>query len=219
VIRVLVCDQSALFRRHLILALEHAPDIEVVGEAPDADVARSAALQKAPDVAVLGGHLPPIGGVRTAAALRESNPGIGLALVYDPDDEREERELRRALRVGVTGVLARGSADETVVSVARAVAAGRPVIDAFAAQALLAEHDWPTSPADAAPLPPPPLDAREQQVLEQLAAGWSTADTAGRLGLPVTTTTNLVTNALRKLQRWARTTERARRAEAQTAGS
>ena len=67
-----------LFRRHLILALEHAPDIEVVGEAPDADVARSAALQNAPDVAVLGGHLPPIGGVRTAAALRETNPGVGL---------------------------------------------------------------------------------------------------------------------------------------------
>ncbi len=131
-------------------------------------MARSAAIQNAPDVVVIGGHLPPIGGVRTAAALREANPGVALAVVYDPDDEREERELRRAIRVGVSGVLPRGSADDAVVEVARGLVAGRPMLDAFAAEVVLSDYTQLGASSDL-DVPAPTLDPREQQVLEQLA--------------------------------------------------
>jgi DNA-binding NarL/FixJ family response regulator len=211
---VLICDESALFRRRLVLALERAADIEVVGEAPDADVARSAALQNAPDVVVLGHHLPPVGGVATAAALREANPVVALALVYDPDDEREQRELRRSFRVGVTAVMRRGSADADVVEVARSLVAGRPVLDPSGAGAVLTDFAQLGAASDSS-VPPPSLEARERQVLEALAEGETVSDAAERLGLAPTTTANLVSNALRKLQRWARAAARARRADGQ----
>ena len=117
---MLVCDESALFRRHLVLALEQADDVEVVGEAPDADVARSAAMQNAPDLAVLGGHLPPIGGVRTAAALRETNPGIDLASSTTLTTNERNVSSGAPYALASPACSQRGSADETVVRPRRA---------------------------------------------------------------------------------------------------
>ena len=114
-------------------------------------------------------------------------------------------------------MLPRGSADETVVSAARALVAGRPVIDAFAARVLLGDYAQLEQPPGADALAPPRLDPREQQVLELLATAATWDEIADRLGRPATTGANLVENALRKLQRWARATARARRAEAETA--
>jgi DNA-binding NarL/FixJ family response regulator len=200
VLRVLVCDEFPLFRRQVVIALEAAPDIEAVAEAPDAEVARSSAEMTAPDVVVLGTHLPPDGGVAAATRLREVLPAVEMVLVVDPEDERDERDLERALRAGVIAFVSRDSVGVHAVPVVRAAAAHRPVLDSFAAALVLASFDRPApqSAAGAALAPP------ERAVLERLAGGEGITSTAGTLGIPVVTASNLVANALRKLERSAR---------------
>lgn len=215
VLRVLVCDESALFRRHLVLALEATDDIEVVGEAPDADVARGVARQHAPDVVMLGSHLPPSGGLLAAAATLDANPCMQLVFVYDPDDERDERQVRRALRLGALAVIPRGSADQDVVRAVRAVVSGRPVLDAAGARVLLADLRQLATRDDPG-LGRVVFDPREEQVLELLAGGMSTGDAAIRLGITATTAANLVANALHKLRRWARAAVRVSRADSRS---
>ena len=200
VLRVLVCDEFPLFRRQVVIALEEAPDIEVVAEAPDAEVARSAAEQTAPDVVVLGTHVPPDGGVATAAMLRTVLPAVEMVLAVDPDDERHEREVRRALRTGVVAFLSRDAVALHAVPVVRAAAAHRPVLDAFAAALVLAEFERWSAVAPGRPALEPP----ERAVLDRLAGGEGITSAAEALEMPVVTASNLVANSLRKLHRSAR---------------
>jgi DNA-binding NarL/FixJ family response regulator len=52
-VRVLHCDDSAAFRALLRAELEGDADIEIVGEAPDVDVAIAVAGETRPDVVLL----------------------------------------------------------------------------------------------------------------------------------------------------------------------
>jgi DNA-binding NarL/FixJ family response regulator len=200
----LVCDEFPLFRRQLVVALEKAGDVEVVGEAPDAEVAVIVAEQLAPDVAFLGLRVPPIGGIRTARRLRHLLPSIGLALAIDGGGEGQERDLLRALRSGVTAFVPRDQLDGIAVDVARGLVRRRPRLDALEAVAVLADYDAAASEASGAPRLS--LEVRERAMLEALAAGTSLPDAAAALGVSLTTGSNLVTNALLKLHRHFRTT-------------
>jgi DNA-binding NarL/FixJ family response regulator len=210
---VLVCDELPLFRRQLVLALEQAPEIEVLGEAPDADVAVMVAEQLAPDVAFLGMRLAPIGGVRAARRLRRLLPRIGLAMAIDASDEQHEADLVRAVRAGVTAFLPREHPDEHAIDVARGLVVGRPVLDEAAANAVLADYASLAATPRAVGPAPPSLEPRERALLEVLASGRSLAEASTTLALSATTGSNLVANALEKLRRHVRTT-----AAAATAG-
>jgi DNA-binding NarL/FixJ family response regulator len=201
---VLVCDEFPLFRRQLVLALETAADIEVLGEAPDADVAVAVAEQLAPDVAFLGAQLPPIGGIRTARRLRRLLPRIGLAMSMDEGDERYEADVIRAVRAGATAFLSREHPDEHAVDIAHALVLRRPVLDAAAAGAVLAEYEAFAATPRAVDAPPPTLEPRERALLDDLATGRSLTEASTTLAVPVTTGANLVENALEKLQRHTR---------------
>ncbi len=62
-IRVLIVDDSAVVRRLLTDALQAAPDIEVVGTAPDPYVARDKILALSPDVLTLDIEMPRMNGL------------------------------------------------------------------------------------------------------------------------------------------------------------
>jgi DNA-binding NarL/FixJ family response regulator len=205
VVRVLVCDESPLVRRQVVLALEKAPDIEVLGEAPDGDVAVSVADQLAPDVAFLGTQLEPGGGIRTARRLRRLLPRIGLAMAIDESDERQETDLIRAIRAGVTAFVPRHHVDDRTIDVARGLVARRPLLDAAAANAVLIDYAVLAETPRAVGAAPPTLEPRERALLESMASGRSLGEASTTLGLSVTTASNLVANALEKLQRHART--------------
>jgi DNA-binding NarL/FixJ family response regulator len=201
IVRVLVADEFALFRRQVVSTLERESDIEVVGEAPDAQVAATDAAHVAPDVVVLGTHLPPRGGVAMGATLRELLPPVALVLAFDVDDERDEQQLLRAVRVGVTGFLPR-DAVEAAPEVVRSVSVGRPVLDAQTAR--LVVDDYERAASAAAGPAPPELNGHERRVLDLIAAGTSLPGTAAQLGVSRATASNAVANALGKLQRFAR---------------
>jgi DNA-binding NarL/FixJ family response regulator len=199
-----VCDEFSLFRRQVVLALERADDIEVIGEAPDSDVAKTVAEQTAPDVVLLGRRLPPSGGLAAAAALREALPTVAMAFAFDLDDERAERDLRHAVRAGVTGFVPRDLLPEAAVSVVHALQSGLPVMHERAAVAVLAEYDAldeesrPTGSATVL------LEPRERGLLRQLADGATAVAAADALSVTPEAGSNLVVNALAKLHRHAR---------------
>lgn len=196
-LRVLVCDEYPLFRRQAVIALEQAPDVEVVAEAPDLDVARGVAEQTAPDVAVVGTHVPPRGGVAAIRVLRELIPAVEVVLAVDPDDERDERALQGALRAGALAFVSRDAVAAHGLAVVRSAAAHRPVLDPVLARLALVELRA-LAEADPARLH---LTAAEREVLELLASGRGITDSAEALGVPVPTASNTVANALRKLER------------------
>lgn len=73
-IRVLIVDDSAIVRKLLTQALEREPDIEVVGTAPDAFVARNKVLALRPDVLTLDIEMPGMDGITFLRKLMQARP-------------------------------------------------------------------------------------------------------------------------------------------------
>lgn len=201
--RVLVLDESPLFRRQLIVALERHPDIEVIGEASEADTGLRRTAELLPDVAILTMRLPPMGGRRAAAFLREVAPGIEVLIVVGPDDDPE---LARLARAGVNGFVPWEAATARCAVAVEQLVRKRPVLTPRAAAAVLAEYERLGRHAGSIQddLFPPVLEERERQVLERLAEGSSLIGASENLAVGAPTAANLVRNALVKLQRHAR---------------
>lgn len=73
-IRVLVVDDSLLFRNLLVQSLSEDPYIEVVAQAGDAYAARDAILQYRPDVMTLDVEMPKMGGIEFLRKLLPQYP-------------------------------------------------------------------------------------------------------------------------------------------------
>lgn len=72
--RVLIVDDSAIIRKILTRELSRDPEIEVVGSAPDAYVARDKILSLEPDVITLDVEMPRMDGIAFLRKLMASHP-------------------------------------------------------------------------------------------------------------------------------------------------
>jgi DNA-binding NarL/FixJ family response regulator len=198
-----VCDEFSLFRRQLVLALEEAPDVEVMAEAGDADLAIEQARRLTPDVVLLGVHLPPTGGVRAGAAIRAVLPTTELVIILDPDDDTQ---LLRGVNAGASAFVPRESVAKHAAMIVRACASRRPILTRAAAKAVLDEYArlGRTAGSVQQQHEAPALDDREQVVLEQLAAGESFSHAADALEIDAGAAATLTRNALLRLERHAR---------------
>jgi DNA-binding NarL/FixJ family response regulator len=112
-IRVLLVDDDAVYRRVFILLIETQPDIRVVGEA--GSLAEARPMLRGVDVAILDRRLPDGDGLELIGELREASPGAKV-LVISAYEELVNR--REALEAGADRVLGKvGLPDEVFVAI------------------------------------------------------------------------------------------------------
>ncbi len=104
-IRVLIVDDSAIVRKILTDALASQPDIEVVGTAPDAYIARDKILSLQPDVLTLDIEMPRMDGLTFLSKLMEHHP-LPVIVISSLGQSSCEAAIK-ALRVGAVEVLAK----------------------------------------------------------------------------------------------------------------
>ncbi len=87
-IRVVVCDDHALFREGVKALLNSQPDIEVVGEAADGQEAVGVAVRLSPDVVLMDISMPVLKGFDAVRRIRKARPSVQVLIltVYDDDD-------------------------------------------------------------------------------------------------------------------------------------
>src|SRR5512142_694767 len=86
-VRVALVDDHPLFRRGLAVALRAEPDLEVIGEAGNADELRELARTQEFDVAVVDLLMPSMSGIGITHELTELRPSckiLGLSVVDEP---------------------------------------------------------------------------------------------------------------------------------------
>lgn len=203
VVRVVVVDDHALLRRRLLIQLEEQPDLDVIAEAGDGEQAIALCRGLAPDVVVVGMRVERIGGPRTAAGIREVVPSAHLVMLVSADDEADSV---RAINAGAAGFVNREGI-ERAPAVVRAVAGGMAVLPPAVAERVLAEYHSLGRQAGSVQqrITPPTLDEREAQLLRHLADGATVVTAADAVGVAAGTAKNLLTNAVEKLYRHART--------------
>ena len=196
-IRVMICDDHALFRRGLIMVLEAEDDIEVVAEAEDGEDAVEKAAEFVPDVVLMDVRMPGVDGIEATRRIAEKVPTAKILMLTVSD---EEEDLYEAIKAGATGYLLKEVSIEEVAPAARAVVAGQSLISPSMASKLLGEFSNLAKRAEErTSVPTPRLTDRELEVLRLVALGKSNREIAGDLYISENTVKNHVRNILEKL--------------------
>ena len=111
-IRVLVVDDSALARQAITQALSGDPEIEVVGVAPDAYVAREKILQLSPDMITLDLEMPRMDGLTFLRILQQHHPLP--VLVISSLTPQGSAKAMEALEAGAVDVLGKPNGSQTL---------------------------------------------------------------------------------------------------------
>ncbi|MGY1744602.1 response regulator [Blastococcus sp. SYSU D00695] len=211
--RVFVVDDHAMVRAGV--RAELGESVDVVGEAADADAAIAGIRATSPDVVLLDVHLPGGGGRAVLEALRAELPAVRY-LALSVSDAAED--VIAVIRAGARGYVTKTISGPDLRAAVQRVADGDVVfsprlagfvLDAFAAAG-------PAAAPATDPATDPGLDllsAREREVMQLLARGYTYREIGSRLFISVKTVESHASNVLRKLQlsnrneltRWAAT--------------
>ena len=197
VIRVLIADDQALFRRGLYVVLGTEEGIEVVAEAENGEEAIQKAAELAPDVVLMDVRMPKVNGIESARQIRADVPTTKILMLTVSD---EEDDLYEAIKAGANGYLLKEISVEEVAEAIRAVVQGQSLISPSMASKLLNEFNALVKRAEEKQqFPAPALTTREIEVLRLVAKGMSNREIADDLYISENTVKNHVRNILEKL--------------------
>jgi DNA-binding NarL/FixJ family response regulator len=192
-VRCVVCDDHEVVRLGLVRAMNDTDTLEVVGEAADGGAALEMIVRRRPDVAIVDLHMPGLNGIEIAQAVADACLSTAV-IVFTAD--ADPVAVRGAMGAGARGfILKRGPLQEIARAV-EVVAQGQLYVDPTLVGALLDQSsDEPDSL----------LTRRETEVLQLLADGLTTQDTAATLFLAPATVRSYIENAMQKLGTHSRT--------------
>jgi DNA-binding NarL/FixJ family response regulator len=195
-LRVIVVDDHALFRRGLQMVLDDEPDIELVGEASDGAEAVQRAGELMPDVVLMDVRMPRCDGIEAARRIVAALPETAVVVLTTFDDDAS---LAEALRAGVSGFLLKVAPPEQLLHAVRTVAAGNGLLDPAVTLRVIAASAAAPAPDPAAAARLASLTQRETDVLRLVAEGLTNAEIAGRLYLGEATVKTYLSRMLTKL--------------------
>jgi DNA-binding NarL/FixJ family response regulator len=193
-VRVVVADDQAAIRTGLVMILDSAPDITVVGEAADGLAAVRMARDRKPDVVLMDIRMPGIDGIEaTRRLVGESVCDVLVLTTFDLDEYVDS-----ALAAGAAGFLLKSVEAPALLAAVRAVARGDGVLAPEITRRVIARLGAPARK----PVRPPGLDdltPRETDVLACLGRGLSNAEISAELVITEATTKTHVSRVLTKL--------------------
>jgi DNA-binding NarL/FixJ family response regulator len=196
-LRVLVCDDHALFRRGLEMVLGLEEDLDLVGEAADGVEVVAKAQELMPDVILMDIRMPKKSGIEAAGEIRDLLPHVKILMLTISD---EEADLYEAIKAGASGYLLKEIPIEEVADAVRSVWAGQSRISPSMASKLLTEFAAISKASDEKPqMPVPRLTDREMEVLKLVAQGMNNRDIGKELFISENTVKNHIRNILEKL--------------------
>lgn len=180
--RILIVDDHPLMRKGLALTLSAETDLDVVGQAADAEEALSVIDQLDPDLVLIDISLPGMSGLELLKHLLAVRPEL-LTLIVSRHDEALYAE--RAIRAGAKGYVMKLEAGDDIVHAVRHVVRGGIFLSDELKDRLL----FGAAVGRKAPMESPlqVLSDRELEVFEMTGRGLPTREIAERLHLSVKT--------------------------------
>jgi two-component system response regulator DevR len=178
-------------RRGLRELLEAQDDLEVVGEASNAEEAMTRVPPTRPDVAILDVRLPGTSGIEVCRDLRADMPDLRcLMLTSFADDEA----LFSAILAGASGYLLKQIRGPELVTAVRRVAEGQSLIDPALTAGVMERLRGKHEDERIARLSP-----QERRILDLIAEGKTNRQIGAEMYLAEKTVKNYVSNLLAKM--------------------
>lgn len=193
-IRLVLSDDHRVLRESLRRSLE-AQGFEVAGEAGDGVEAVELAVALKPDVVLMDVTMPVLGGIEATRRIRQRVPEVRVVMLTMHADEATMAE---AIRMGADGYLVKDCSTDEIAETLRQVASGRTAFSQDVAVSMLAE-------VQALPAAEELVSKREEDVLQLIADGCSSAEVAERLFISQKTVKNHLASIYHKLDARDRT--------------
>lgn len=194
-IRVLVVDDHRIVREGLRAMLVDVPEIEILGEAEDAEGALRLIERERPDVVLLDLRLRRTSGLDACRQITERYPDVRVVFLTVYEDEQY---IFEALRAGARGYMLKKATPEDLVRVLQSIQEGEVVIDpslggriALRSATFRPGAGWPGAHRG--------LTQRESEVLQYLAKGMDNRSIGRALYISEDTVKSHVKAILRKL--------------------
>ena len=193
-IRMLLVDDHKLMREGLRALLEGAPDLEIVGQASDGREALDLVRTLSPDVVVMDVGMPELNGVEATRRIRSEFEGVKVIALSTHTDKRYVHHM---LEAGACGYVLKIAAYDELLRAVRAVSVGKtylsPEVTASVVERSRSPHDG--SEVDAYST----LGSREREVLQLVAEGKTSAETAKEMHISIKTVETHRRNIVQKL--------------------
>lgn len=194
-IRVLIVDDHAVVRSGLGAFLMAFDDLELVGEADNAEVAIALCEQFLPDVVLMDMVMPGMDGATATRQIRTNYPQIQVIVLTS---FKEQELVHGAIQAGAIGYLLKNASIDELVRAIRLAAAGNPTLSPEATQALI-QASTQTEPVGTY------LTSREKEVLGLMVRGLNNTEIAEVLYISRSTAKFHVSSILTKLNAASRT--------------
>jgi DNA-binding NarL/FixJ family response regulator len=194
-ITILLVDDQNLIRQGLKALLELEPDLAVVGEAENGEIAIERVKQLQPHVVLMDIRMPVMDGVTATREICQQFPHVNILVLTTFDDDNY---VAAAIKYGAKGYLLKDTPSEEIASAIRAVDLGYTHLGpGMMAKAINGQIDKTelTLPPELAELTP-----RELEILKLIAVGANNREIAQQLYISEGTVKNHVTNILNGLQ-------------------
>jgi two-component system, NarL family, response regulator NreC len=205
-IRVIIADDHTIVRSGVRLLLDAEEDFLVIGEARDGHEAVSLAVQLVPDVLLMDIAMGDMDGMEATRQIKAIRPEINVLVLTM---HRSDTYFFEMLKAGASGYVLKGAHPSELVQAVRVVGRGEVYLYPTVASQLVRQYLEKTQINTEHSLS---ISPREKEILNLLAAGYSSKEIAEKLVISQSTVhthrTNLMTklglNSRRELIQYAR---------------
>jgi len=195
-IRILLTDDHTLFRQGIRTLIAAEPDMEVVGEAPNASEAVALAAQLHPDIVLMDIGMAGMSSFEATRLIRKERAEVRIIFLSMYDDEDY---LSECVEMGASGYILKESPAEQLLTALREVHRGGSYLSPRLLTRLVDDFRMQ---GRGGPVRQPrfgTLTKREREILKMLAEGRSVKEIASGFDLSVKTVEAHKFNLMRKL--------------------
>jgi two-component system response regulator DegU len=198
-IRLMLADDHRMLREGLRRSMIEE-GFDVVGEASDGEEAVAMADRLLPDVVLMDVTMPEVNGVEATRRIREKHTDIRIVMLTMHADESV---IASAIRAGASGYLVKDCSTDEIAATVRQAAGDEAALSKDLAASMLNEVRKLDTPqvAEADRV----VTKREEEVLQLIADGCSTAEVAAQLYISHKTVKNHLASIYQKLDARDRT--------------
>lgn len=189
IIKIMIVDDHAVVRQGLRQLIDAQPDIEVVAESADGEMAVQTARSITLDVILMDLLMPVMDGITAIKKIREAGVQCGIIALTSSMDEQL---IKDALQSGAQGYLLKASRVNDVIDAIKKVANGQNALDPAALQVIM-QQSFKHEPIDT-------LTTREREVFDLMAHGKTNPEIANTLSISEITVRTHIASVLEKLQ-------------------
>jgi DNA-binding NarL/FixJ family response regulator len=194
--KVVVVDDSLLFREGLVNMFQATNDFTLVGQAGSVQASIQVTRQTRPDIVLMDYSLPDGTGTEATRAILAEFPEIRVVILTIEDDD--ERVLS-AIRAGAKGFLLKEMPFTKLVAALRSLMKDEAAISRKLTMRLIEELSHTPEPQYGNSFEMADLSVREVEILRELATDATNQEIAERLSLSVPTVKHYIHRVLVRL--------------------